>query len=109
MIPDHRYLQAENNGGSEFETNIELETPDIATLVERPPLSSESHENIGMLDYTSKLFAPSVEPLDLGTCGPSTFDEIALPSHIMEDEPIGRKVSVLRGRQSEPVEDMARC
>lgn len=48
----------------------------------------------------SKLFAPSGKPLDLGNEGHVPFDEVALPPHIMEDQPIGRRPSKGRGGNS---------
>lgn len=43
----------------------------------------------------SKLFAPSGKPLEHD--GGVPFDEVHLPPHIKEDEPIGRKVEKKRG------------
>jgi hypothetical protein len=102
---------AEDSRGRGFETDIGLKIPDIAKLVERSPLSSESHDNIDMCDplpdSTSKIFAPSDVPLDFSIYGSSTFVETSLSFHIMEDEPVGRNSSERRGRQNQRGEDMA--
>jgi hypothetical protein len=53
----------------------------------------------------SKLFAPSGKPLDLGNEGHIPFDEVELPPHIVEDQPIGRRLSKNRGGKSQHGDD----